>query len=91
MEPERLSLIVQISALVVVFLFTLISSKKENCLLFAAIFMFIINIIAQIVIAGGGPGACLGMIALPSLGIMVAFVTFWLLEALGLKKDKHKE
>ena len=87
MERETLSLLVQIAGLTIVFLFAFFSSNKTRCFLFAIIFMFFVNILAQIVIAGEGPGTCLGMIALPSLGLFIAFVTFELLETLGWKID----
>jgi len=37
--------------------------------------MFLVNIIAQIIIAGGGPGACIGCVGLPYIGIVTAYLT----------------
>lgn len=47
--------------------------------------MFLINILAQIIIAGEGPGACMGSFALPTLGIISAYTTYRLLPK---RKDK---
>ena len=93
MSNELSSLFLQILGLIIVGLFAWRIKKKSYAILFGIIFMFIINFVAQIVIAGGGPGACVGAFALPVYGAIVALICFNLSEKRrnNLKKDDHDE
>ena len=76
-ELNIYSLLFQIIGLLAVVLFTAIFAKKMNhAVWLGGIWMFIVNIIAQIVIAGGGPGACIGSFGLPIMGMVFAAITY---------------
>jgi hypothetical protein len=72
---EVVSLIVQLFALCAVVVFASLQREKKISIIFGAIVMFLANIVGQIYIAGGGPGACVGTFLLPLLGILVAWMT----------------
>ena len=76
MTKEVGSLVVQLCGLCVVVIFACLHRNKKAAMTFGAIVMFLANIIGQIGLAGGGPGACVGIFFFPLLGIMVAWVTF---------------
>lgn len=69
-----LSLFIQLFTMI----YILIASprnRKGTAIWHGAFFMLLANIVGQIVVAGGGPGACVGMVALPTLGMMLALVS----------------
>ena len=75
MTKELLSLCIQVFALAIVCLFSKTARSRRAKIIFAVILMFFVNIGAQIIIAGEGPGACVGFVGLPILGVMVAMIT----------------
>lgn len=87
MSNELTSLFLQILGLIIVGLFAWRIKKKRQAILFAIISMFIINFVAQVVIAGEGPGACAGAIILPFYGVIVA----WICVSLSLRKTNEKK
>ncbi len=88
MNNELSSLLLQIIGLIIVGLFAWRIKKKRYAIIFGIIFMFIINFVAQVVIAGEGPGAFAGAFILPFYGVIVA----WICVSLSLKKEnKVKE
>ena len=73
------SFIIECSGLVVTAIFAVINGNRKQSCIVAVIFMSIINILSQIIIAGGGPTACVGAFVMPLLGIIAALL------AIGLK------
>jgi len=76
MNRELLSLLIQVSCLIFLFILCFYTNKFKIMIGVAVLLMIVINFIAQILIAGEGPGACVGIIALPYLGVLVVFVAF---------------
>jgi hypothetical protein len=74
MSKELYSLYLQILGLIIVALFAWRIKKKREAYSFAICFMFIINLIAQVIIAGEGPGACAGAVVLPLYGVIIAWI-----------------
>ena len=93
MSNEQLSLLFQIACLASVGLYSILyPNKTRNCLIVAVLAMLFANIVAQIVIAGDGPGACVGFVLLPTLGIVVSLICAHTTRFVGskLKKREHK-
>lgn len=74
MNNELSSLFLQILGLIIVGLFARHIGRKRQAISFAIIFMFVINFVAQVIIAGEGPGGCVGAIALPLYGVIIAWI-----------------
>src|SRR5262249_54958051 len=70
-SDDHWSLIMQIAGFVIAFIMGF-RSRRRSPLAAAAFLGFVINMIAQIFIAGGGPGAFVGFAALPLLCILSA-------------------
>lgn len=68
-----LSLFIQVFTMV----FVLVTAHRfgKGAFAFGAFAMLLANIVGQIVVAGGGPGACVGMVALPAYGMLMAWVS----------------
>lgn len=72
---EELSFIFQVVCLAVIGLYSIVCYDKiQNCVIVAIVVMVFANVCAQIIIAGGGPGACAGFFGLPLLGVIVSLV-----------------
>jgi len=70
----------------------LYSDKIQKCLVVAIAVMLFANVAAQIVIAGGGPGACVGFVFLPLWGVIVSLVCAYTTRCVKamLKKGQKK-
>ena len=75
--------------------FAALIRRKGIAIGIGIVLMLIANIVGQIYIAGGGPGACCGFIALPSYGALVAWITVRIANKihrrLQIKKEKQCE
>jgi hypothetical protein len=90
MSDEVLSFHIQTVCLILTTLFSLLNYKRlKRCLLAGALLMLVANIVGNIIIMGGEPGACVGIFLLPLLGVIVALVTV-VLTRLFLKLMKNK-
>jgi len=49
--------------------------KITRCVVFGVLAMLFANIFGQIIIAGEGPGACVGFVILPVYGVGVSLVS----------------
>ena len=74
-SPESLSLLFQIVGFVAVAVFTFLCRRRRWAIAIGPVFGLAINIIAQIVIAGGGPGACVSFVAFPLYGLAISWLT----------------
>jgi len=81
---EWLSLCVQVLGFIMVIAFSLFAIPKYVKVIVGVLLMFFTNIVAQIVIAGGGPGAFVGCFGLPFGGFLAAIVTD------SLVRSRHK-
>jgi hypothetical protein len=75
MSSDWLSLCLQTFGFLVVCILSLYITRTGIALIVAIIIMLVINFVAQVLIAGEGPGACVGLVALPYLGCIVVLVT----------------
>ena len=73
---EELSLIIQLFALVLVVVISCILTRRWVAMTCAVFIMLLTNIVAQIIVAGEGPGACVGFVALPLYGVGASWLTF---------------
>jgi hypothetical protein len=70
-----LSLMLQVWGLIVVVAFTLLWHRRKWALAIGPVLMFIVNFVAQVLLAGGGPGACAGAVILPLYGLAASWLT----------------
>jgi hypothetical protein len=76
LSDEGWSLAVQVCGLLLAFIFGLLFSRRSARLPAAIALGILINIVAQIFLAGGGPGAFVGFLFLPFVfALMAAFGT----------------
>jgi hypothetical protein len=75
---DLLSLLLQVWGLVVTVPFTLLWRRRKWALATGPVLMFIVNFVAQVVLAGGGPGACVGAFVLPACGLFLSWATLTL-------------
>ena len=80
---EIASLVVQIIGLITVAFVAYKLKNIKKSLFWSIIIMFFINIIAQILIAGGGEGAIAGFVLLPIYGAVVASIV----HSFSIKKE----
>ncbi len=73
MDQGTMSLMLQIWGLAAAFALTFMCRRQKWARFLGPVLMFIICIVAQIVIAGGGPGACVGIVVLPLYGYLVSW------------------
>ncbi len=69
------SLFTEISGLILIFVFAAIVRNLKWAIIMAIITMTVTNIVSQIIIAKGGPGACVGAIIMPILGVVTAWIS----------------
>lgn len=74
-SPESLSLLFQIVGFVAVGVFTFLCRRRRWAIAIGPVFGLAIDIIAQIVIAGDGPGACVGFVVFPVFGLVISWLT----------------
>ena len=72
---DFLSLIVQILGAIGVVVLTFTWRRKNWALAVGPVLGLLINIVAQILIAGGGPGACAGFVVFPLCGLLISWLT----------------
>jgi len=72
---EFLSLVVQIAGLTAVAPLTLLCRRKRWAWVVGPALGIVVNIVGQIVLAGGGPGACVGFFAFPLYGGLISWLT----------------
>jgi uncharacterized membrane protein len=83
---ETLSLVVQLFGLFITVIIAFFC-KKKTAVISGIVTMFIANIVGQILIAGGGPGAFAGIILLPVLGGFTAYIVVTI-KGVALKRQK---
>jgi hypothetical protein len=88
MTVELFSLWLQITGLVGVIAFSIVAKHQAAKVVFAGVLMFIVNIIGQLLIAGGGPKFGLGCIGLPVLCVMAALATDWFV---SVRRERPEE
>jgi hypothetical protein len=66
------SLIVQLLGFVIAFVVGLACAPRKSPMVAAVVLGLIVNVVAQILIAGGGPGAFVGFVALPLICMLAA-------------------
>lgn len=72
---EFLSLMVQVWGVIAVVAFTFMWRRKKWALAVGPVLGFLVNIVGQILIAGGGQGACVGFVGLPLYGLIISWLT----------------
>jgi phosphate/sulfate permease len=76
--PERavmISFLVECSSLAIIIVFAFVNCNRKQSSIAAIIIMSIANIVSQVIIAGGGPGAIVGVFVMPLLGVFFALTT----------------
>jgi len=72
---DFLSLMVQVWGAIAVVAFTFMWRQKKWALAVGPVLGLLVNIVAQIAIAGGGPGACVGFVGFPLYGLIISWLT----------------
>jgi len=80
-----LSLMLQILGLIITFVLTFMCSRKKGAIAIGPGLMFVVNFVAQSLIAGEGPGAFVGAFVLPLYGLLVSGIALAI--ARLLKRD----
>jgi len=70
-----LSLMVQVLGAIAAVAFTFMCRRKKWALAVGPVLGLLVNIVAQILIAGGGPGACVGFVVFPVYGLIISWLT----------------
>jgi hypothetical protein len=70
-----LSLMVQVWGAIAAVAFTFMWRHKRWALAVGPVIGLLVDVVAQILIAGGGPGACLGFVAFPLSGLLISWLT----------------
>jgi hypothetical protein len=78
LSVEMMSLIIQLSTLLLVAVYGANVLDFRKAFIFGCYTMFLANIFGQLIIAGGGPGAFVGFIALPLWGGLAGCVVVFL-------------
>ena len=65
---EMMSFLVQSLTLLLIAVYSASVINHRKAFKFGCYMMFLVNIIGQVIIAGGGPGACIGIVILPLWG-----------------------
>jgi len=78
-----LSLMLQVWGLIAVLVITFVCRRKAWAIAIGPVLMFVVNVVAQIVVAGEGPGACAGALVLPLCGLFVSWATLKMTKHLG--------
>lgn len=72
---ETCSLLLQLWGLIVTAIIAVKTRSTRISIPFSIAIMVAVNFVGQVIIAGEGPGACVGFILLPILGCAVAWIT----------------
>ena len=83
-----MSLIVQLSTVFLVIIFSITFPNIKKAVKFGAYSMLLANVLGQLVIAGEGPAFLFGLVALPFWGILVAYVTVIIVQKLENRGNK---
>ena len=70
-----LSLVVQILGLIAAVAVTFVCRRKRWAIAVGPAFGFVVDFVAQILIAGGGPGAFAGFFVFPIGGLLISWLT----------------
>jgi hypothetical protein len=71
-SDDAFSLIVELLGLVLAFILGVLWPRGKSPMAAAAVLGLVVNVVAQILIAGGGPGAFVGFVAVPLLCMLAA-------------------
>ncbi len=77
-SDDVLSLVVQLLGFALAFVLGLMWPRGKSPMAAAVVLGLIVNVVAQILIAGGGPGAFVGFFVLPLLCMLAAALGKWL-------------
>jgi hypothetical protein len=72
---DFLSLMVQVWGAIAAVAFTFMWRRQKWALAVGPVLGLLVNIVAQILIAGGGPGACVGSVGFPLYGLVISWLT----------------
>lgn len=75
LSNEIMSLIIQLSTLLLIVVFSITFPNKKKAMMFGVCSMLLANVLGQLVVAGEGPAFCVGFVILPFWGILVAYVS----------------
>ncbi|MBN1509716.1 MAG: hypothetical protein JW955_22910 [Sedimentisphaerales bacterium] len=70
-----LSLMVYVWGAIAVVAFTFMWRQKKWALAVGPVLGLLVNIVGQIIIAGGGPGGGVGFVAFPLYGLVISWLT----------------
>lgn len=72
---ESLALQVQVCALIATVALTYLCRRRKSAPAVGLVMGFMVNVVSQIAIAGGGPGACVGFFIFPLYGWLASHLT----------------
>ena len=75
LSNEIMSLVIQLSTILLIVIYSITYLNKNKAMKFGAYSMLLANLLGQLVVAGEGPVFFLGIIVLPFWGIMIAYLT----------------
>jgi hypothetical protein len=78
LSNEFMSLLIQVSALLLVIVFTIRSKNLKKALIFGICAMLSANVFGQMAVAGEGPGAFVGFAVLPFWGCCAVLLTHYI-------------
>jgi hypothetical protein len=81
------SFFVECGGFVILLMFATLNRNFKQSAIAAIVIMSVANIISQIVIAGGGPGACVGAVIMPLLGILMVWGVVSLIHFISAKRN----
>jgi hypothetical protein len=81
------SIFVECGALIILLIFAIWNRNYKQSFIVAIVIMSIANIISQIVIAGGGQGACVGVFLMPLLGVIMVWGIISLIKFISVKRN----
>lgn len=90
MSMESLSLFVQLAGLGMAFLVGLFAPRGQNRVGTAIGIGLVANVVGQLVIAGGGPGAFVGFLMLPVFCIVCLMIGKLIGEVASALRDRRK-
>ena len=83
---EKMSLIIQLSALLLTIVYAVHFPDTKKAIKFGIYSMLSANVFGQLAVAGEGPAFLLGLVILPLWGMLAAYVTVILIKRKEIKK-----
>ena len=74
-SPESLSFLFQLVGLMAAAVFTFLCRRKRWAIAVGPAVGFVVDIVAQGIMMGGGPSMCIGFVVYPLYGLVISWLT----------------